>query len=67
MTESEKINPERMNEEQMMELFKQQNERSHDLRVVYDFLQTQKTEDSFKEKKAKLKSKKNIIYYICFR
>ena len=67
MTESAKINPEKMNEEQMMELFKQQNERSHDLRVVYDFLQTQKTEDSFKEKKAKLKSKKNIIYYICFR
>ena len=41
----------------MIELFKQKGERSHDLRVVYDFLQTQKTEKLFKEKKAKLKSK----------
>ena len=41
----------------MMELFKQKNEKSHDLKVVYDFLQTQNIENLFKEKKAKLKSK----------
>ena len=57
MTESEKINPEKMSEEEMLELFKKRDERSHDLRVVYDFLQTQKTENLFKEKKSKLKSK----------
>ena len=31
--------------------------KSHDLKVIYDFLQTEKTEKLFKEKKAKLKSK----------
>ena len=41
----------------MIELFKKKDEKSHDLRVVYDFLQTQKTENLFKEKKSKLKSK----------
>ena len=41
----------------MRELLRQKDEKSHDLRVVYDFLQTQKTESSFKEKKSKLKSK----------
>ena len=57
MTENDKINPEKLSEEQMMELFKQKNEKSHDLKVVYDFLQTQNIENLFKEKKAKLKSK----------
>jgi len=57
MVESEKINPEKVSEEEMRELLRQKDERSHDLRVVYDFLQTQKIESSFKEKKSKLKSK----------
>ena len=57
MVESEKINPEKVSEEEMRELLRQKDEKSHDLRVVYDFLQTQKTESSFKEKKSKLKSK----------
>ena len=51
------FNPEKVSEEEMRELLRQKDERSHDLRVVYDFLQTQKIESSFKEKKFKLKSK----------
>ena len=57
MVENEKINPEKITQEEMVELFKQKNEKSHDLKVIYDFLQTEKTEKLFKEKKAKLKSK----------
>ena len=57
MVESEKINPEKISQEEMMELFKKKDDISHDLRVVYDFLLTQKIESSFKEKKSKLKSK----------
>ena len=57
MAESEKINPEKISEEEMLEQKKKKDERSHDLRVVYDFLQTQKIEKLFKEKKSKLKSK----------
>ena len=64
MTESEKINPEKLSEEQMMELLKQKDEKSHDLKVVYDFLQTQMTEQLFKEKKAKLKSKFLFLIYL---
>ena len=70
MTESEKINPEKISEEEMLELFKIKDAKSHDLRVVYDFLQTQKIEKLFKEKKAKLKSKKiyfYLLYYISNR
>ena len=69
MTESEKINPEKITEEQMTELLKQKNEKSHDLKVVYDFLQTQMTEQLFKEKKAKLKSKFLFLFliYLIFR
>ena len=57
MIEDEKINPEKITEKEMVELFKQKNDKSHDLKVIYDFLQTEKTEKLFKEKKAKLKSK----------
>ena len=67
MVESEKINPEKISEEEMKELLRQKDERSHDLRVVYDFLQTQKIESSFKEKKSKLKSKYFIFYNIYVR
>ena len=48
----------------MMELLKQKDEKSHDLKVVYDFLQTQMTEQLFKEKKAKLKSKFLFLIYL---
>ena len=61
MVESEKINPEKISQEEMMELFKKKDDISHDLRVVYDFLLTQKIESSFKEKKSKLKRNEKIL------
>ena len=64
MTEDEKINPEKLTEEELLEIFKQKNEKSHDFRVIYDFLQTKKTEDLFKEKKSKLKSKYNNLIFM---
>ena len=61
MAESEKINTEKLTKEEIIKLLRRKDEKSHDLRVVYDFLHTKKTEDLFKEKKAKLKSKS--LYY----
>ena len=60
MAVSEKINTEKYTEEQIAEILKAKENK--ELSVIYDFLETQKNERLFKEKKEKLKSK--IYKYI---
>ena len=55
MAINEKINPEKLTEDQISEILKAKENK--ELSVIYDFLETQKNERSFKEKKEKLKSK----------
>ena len=55
MATSEKINTEKYTEEQIAEILKAKE--SKELSVIYDFLETQKNERLFKEKKEKLRSK----------
>jgi ribosomal protein S13 len=50
-----KINTEKLTDEQIAE--KMKTKESKELLVIYDFLETQKNERLFKEKKEKLKSK----------
>ena len=55
MAFSDKINIEKFTEEQIAEILKARENK--ELSVIYDFLETQKNERLFKEKKEKLKSK----------
>ena len=68
MAVSEKINTEKYTEEQIQEILK--GKENKELSVIYDFLETQKNERLFKEKKEKLKSKSKFIkiflYYFYF-
>ena len=70
MAVSEKINTEKYTEEQIAEILKAKENK--ELSVIYDFLETQKNERLFKEKKEKLKSKTykyiilNILFFIFF-
>jgi 5'-AMP-activated protein kinase catalytic alpha subunit len=66
MAVSEKINTEKYTEEQIQEILK--GKENKELSVIYDFLETQKNERLFKEKKEKLKSKSKFIkiLYIIF-
>ena len=59
MVNNEKINTENLTEEQMYKQVK--GKISKDLVVIYDFLDTKRTEELFKIKKAKLKSTIYII------
>jgi len=63
MTVSEKINTEKYTEEQIAEILKAKENK--ELSVIYDFLETQKNERLFKEKKEKLKSK--IFIYLSYK
>ena len=65
MTINEKINPEKYTEEQIAEILKAKENK--DLSVIYDFLETQKNERLFKEKKEKLKSKLYFIIIFFYR
>ena len=60
MTNSQKINPENFSEEELSQKIKTKERK--DLCTIYEFLENEKNEKSFKEKKMKLKSK--IIIYI---
>ena len=64
MASSDKINPEKLTEEQIAEILKAKENK--ELSVIYDFLETQKNERLFKEKKEKLKSKLFFYLYIFF-
>ena len=55
MATSDKINPDKYTEEQIADILK--DKKNKELSVIYDFLETQKNERLFKEKKEKLKSK----------
>jgi serine/threonine protein kinase len=61
MTVSNKINPENFTEEELSQ--KITTKERKDLCTIYEFLENQKNETQFKEKKIKLKSK---IFYIYF-
>ena len=67
MATSEKINTEKYTEEQIADILKAKENK--ELSVIYDFLETQKNERLFKEKKEKLKSKLYIliIYLYSYR
>ena len=60
MTVSNKINPENFSEEELSQ--KITTKERKDLCTIYEFLENQKNETQFKEKKIKLKSK--IFYHI---
>ena len=62
MAISEKINPDKYTEEQISDILKAKENK--ELSVIYDFLETQKNERLFKEKKEKLKSKFIFIFII---
>ena len=64
MAISDKINPDKYTEEQIAEILKAKENK--ELSVIYDFLETQKNERLFKEKKEKLKSKFNFYIILFF-
>ena len=67
MANNEKINTQKLTEEQIAEILKSKEDK--ELVVIYDFLETKKNEDAFKEKKEKLKSNYtlyNNIYFFTF-
>ena len=56
---NEKINTWKYTEEQIFNMLNKKENK--ELSIIYDFLETQKNEKLFKEKKEKLKSKKYIF------
>ena len=64
MTVSNKINPENFSEEELSQ--KITTKERKDLCTIYEFLENQKNETQFKEKKIKLKSKNFYIYFFYY-
>jgi hypothetical protein len=62
MAKNEKINPNKLSEEELTQ--KIMNKENKELCTLYEFVENNMNERSFKEKKIRLKSKK--LYYIIY-